>query len=159
SRSAATRSTKSSEGNPSRAATTAGGRTTGDATATSSARSTVSPTTPSVTRLTVSVTGRTPTTTTDRSPDRTTQSAMNAGGVIGHSASCRTNGSSASTSIAHAVRESTWLTPASPSAHDAHATSASPWISVNGSDPWPVSTTAPSAGGTSYSTRPTYGDF
>ena len=71
---------------------------------------------------------------------------MKAGGVIGHSASCSTNGSSASRMPTHGDRASTAVTPASPSAQAAQATSASPWISANGSEPRPASTTAPSAG-------------
>ena len=56
-------------------------------------------------------------------PRRATQAARKTGGVIGHSASCSTNGSPASTSAAHAVPRSTSVTPASPSAQAAQATS------------------------------------
>ena len=107
-----------------------------------------------VTTLTVSVTGRTPTTTVSRSTARTRHSAMKLPGVIGQRLSWSTNGSPPSTRPAHSVPRSTGVTPDSPSAHAAHATSASPWMSENGSEPRPSSITAPSASGWSSMSSP-----
>src|SRR4051794_18257546 len=88
---------------------------------------------------------------------------MNSGGVIGHSASCSTTGSSVSATADQGVPQSTTVTPAEPRAQAAQATSASPWTSANGNDPRPSSTTAPKepgASGTSYESwdmvHPTY---
>ena len=72
---------------------------------------------------------------------------MKLAGVIGHRLSWSTNGSPPSTSPAHSVPRSTGVTPDSPSPQAAQATSASPWMSANGSEPRPCSITAPSAGG------------
>ena len=69
-------------------------------------------------RFTVSVTGRTPTTTGARSTAAATQSAMNAGGVIGHSESWRTRRRLGLATAVQGVRESRGCTPASPSAQD-----------------------------------------
>ena len=100
----------------------------------------------------MSVTGRTATTTACVAAHRSTHEAMKSAGVIGHSGSWSTTGSSASTSAAHPVPMSTWVTPASPSAQAAQATSASPCSSTKGSDPRSVSTTTPSDPSSSYST-------
>ncbi len=58
-------------------------------------------------------------------------------GVIGQRLSWSTNGSPPSTRPAHSVPRSTGVTPDSPRAQAAQATSASPWMSVNGSEPRP----------------------
>src|SRR4029079_5885549 len=90
-------------------------------------------------------TGRTPATTTPSATARRTHSAMKSGGVIGHSESCSTSGSSASCTPSMVVRASRGSTPASESAQVAQVTSASPCTSANGSEPRPSSTTRPSA--------------
>ena len=59
-------------------------------------------------------------------------------GRRGHRAERRRAGRAAappSTSAAHGVPRSTAVTPASPSAHEAQATRASPWTRANGSEP------------------------
>ena len=111
---------------------------------TSPSRSTVAPTTPSSTTLTVSVTGRTPTTTRPRVDG--SRDALGDEGRRRHRAQ-RVVEHERLAGVGDPTTDgrSTAVTPASPSAHAAQATSASPWISANGSDPR-SSTHGPSAG-------------
>ena len=125
-------------GSPSREATTLAGSTTGEATrhqpvavdglADDAVRR---PT------LTVSVTGRTPTTTQPRVDGALRRTAaMNAGGVIGHSGSCSTNGSSGvDQPLPRRAEVDRRHARPRPAPTTAAATSASPWISAYGSEP------------------------